>query len=572
MLYIQQYQHHRQDFLRQYQRLHVLGHQNFSLCSNEYNEKLPKISRPKTSNISYLHNETFVFLSGIASLEMKSTTENRQETGLTRGNKDSMKTAYRGSMPDYDKKISMENTEKFSTLSRHQISNNSNRLVKSTTIKNHISNSTFLRSTMLPEFDRPTTAPLLFEKHISRSVSEMIKPSTPSHLSTPLRNTGSTESLANHDDSRDSPYYQYQSRVFKNDNRSVREPQMVRNSHMSDTINNSNRNSFFYSSFDTNSPGKATINNDDELKTPYRSSQYRTNGFQHIVNLGSWQRNTKNKPIVLVEKPREIQRDEETSEDSDHPPSNSSITNYEYKSPFPEEYDQAILLHAQCQAHTSINEWNLKDFYRDSKTQVEPDTNMKPVFEKCLKLARMQTHTIKWEQRRRQNLIIYNRLLKNGSFDNNTVNSHGVFPSKNTNEKDIRDINELKRELRCNECKRLACLGNCAPGNEYRQYKRYTPFSSLPSTREQIRNKLNLRTQRLTTDLRPCSVQHTIRETKFKFEPSNFNPIVVLPLYENESQTKRSSKKSTHRYLAAKSLRSQRRETLALLATPKIST
>ncbi|CAF3164700.1 unnamed protein product [Rotaria socialis] len=572
MLYIQQYQHHRQDFLRQYQRRHTLAHQNFSLCSNEYNEKFPKISRPKTSSISYSHNETFVFLSGIASLEMKSTTENRQKTGLTRENKDSMKTAYRGSIPNYDKKMPMETTEKFSAVSRHQMSNNLNRLVKSTTIRNHIPNSAFLHPPILPEFDRPTTAPLMFEKNISRSVSELIKPSMPSSSSTPLRNTGSAESLDNHDDSRDSRYYQYTSGVFKNENRSVREPQMVRNSHMSDTNNSSNRNSFFYSSFDTNSPGKSTINNDDEPKTPYRSNQCRTNGFQHIANLGSWQRNTKNKPIVIVEKPREIQCDEETAEDSDHPPSNSSRTNYEYKSPFPEENDQAILLQTQSQAHISINEWNLKDFYRDSKTQVEPDTNTKLVFEKCLKLARMQAHTIKWEQRRRQNLIIYNRLLKNGSFDNNTINSHGVFPSKNNNEKDIRDINELKRELRCNECKRLACLGNCAPGNEYRQYKRYTPFSPLPSTREQIRNKLNLRTQRSTTDLRPCSVQHTIRETKFKFEPSNFNPIVVLPLYDNESQTKRPSKKSAHRYLPTKSLRSQRRETLALLATPKVST
>jgi hypothetical protein len=45
-------------------------------------------------------------------------------------------------------------------------------------------------------------------------------------------------------------------------------------------------------------------------------------------------------------------------------------------------------LQGQLHTNNSINEWNLKDFYRDVKTYFEPETNTKPVFEKCLKLAR----------------------------------------------------------------------------------------------------------------------------------------------------------------------------------------
>jgi hypothetical protein len=185
--------------------------------------------------------------------------------------------------------------------------------------------------------------------------------------------------------------------------------------------------------------------------------------------------------------------------------------------------------------------------------------------------SRLQTNTIKWEQRRRQNLNIYNRLMKNPPLDNNLLNLNGSFSlTKNNNEKDYREINELKRELRCNECKRVACLGNCAPGQEYRQYKRFIPFSSLPTTREQIRCKLNLRTQRSTTDLRPRSTQQITRDTKHKFEPNNLTPVVVVPLFEDDLQTKRPQKKLTNHCLPGKSFRSQRREALTLLSSHKI--
>lgn len=165
--------------------------------------------------------------------------------------------------------------------------------------------------------------------------------------------------------------------------------------------------------------------------------------------------------------------------------------------------------------------------------------------------------------------------MKNSALDSNTVsNSHGGgTTTKTTNDRDIRDINELRRELRCNECKRLACLGNCAPGHEYRQYKRCVPPTIIvpTGTRDQNRNKLSLRTQRSTSDIRPCSTQQITRETKFKFESTNINPLVVVPLDVNESQAKRSSKKVTNRYVSTKTVRPPRRETIALISSPKVS-
>ncbi|CAF0943623.1 unnamed protein product [Rotaria sordida] len=578
MLYIQQFQYNRQDYLRQYQRIHLLVNENFLLSSNQYNKKFPHISRPTTLNVGYSHNQTLFFLPSITSLNMddvrsqsaslwsdhasnKSTIEHRTKTG----NKDSMANLHKSSIADYNKKISNENNEKFSTFTRRQVYSNVYRLAQSTTIGNQLSTSVLLPNSIPTKSDRPTTAPLIFEKNIHKTVSEKFKSAMLSRSPTPLRNARLIDSSDIYDNSTNSLYYEVKSTVFKNDN-----PFMQQSSH----INTNSCHNFLDSPIDTNSHNTTTINNDDESQIHYRSSQYEINGFQHIAKLGSWQRSSKNREIVSCEKSKEIEHEEEISKDIDQPSLNSSssstTTIYKYKSPFSEEYDNIISLYAQCQTNNNINEFNLRDFYRDVKTQFEPETNTKPVFEKCLKLARLQANTIKWEQRRRQNLIIYNRLIKNGTFDNNILNSNGIYSSKINNEKDIRDINELKRELRCNECKRLACLGNCAPGNEYHQYKRF-PFSSLSNIRDQNRTRLNLRTQRSTIDLRPYTTQQTTRETKFKFEQTNTNPIVVVPLMENELQTKRSHKKLTHRYLSNKSLRSQRRETLTVISTPKIS-
>ena len=147
-------------------------------------------------------------------------------------------------------------------------------------------------------------------------------------------------------------------------------------------------------------------------------------------------------------------------------------------------------------------------------------------------------------------------MTKNSSFDNGIVNFNGNISA---------NLADLKRELRCNECKRVTCLGNCAPGQEYHQYKRLMPASPSPTTREQIRSKLGLRTQRSMLDNRPRSQQ------MIRTEPTNFNPVVVVPLFEDESPNKRPQKKFTHGFLPGRSFRSQRRETLTFFSSHKVS-
>jgi len=179
-----------------------------------------------------------------------------------------------------------------------------------------------------------------------------------------------------------------------------------------------------------------------------------------------------------------------------------------------------------------------------------------------LLFLRLQADTIKWEHRRHHNENIYNRLIKNGTLDNNTIlTPNGNFSSKTNIEKDIRDINELKRELGCNECKRLACVGNCTSAHEYHQNKRFIPFSSLSNTREHIPSKLNSRPQRSAICLRPRTTQQ-ITTTR---EPTKLNLVVIVPSFHDESQLKRSQKKSTHGFLPGKLIRSQRRQTLAFI-------
>lgn len=128
---------------------------------------------------------------------------------------------------------------------------------------------------MLPEFDRPTTAPLVYEQTMRRSASEKLKPQTPSRSPTPLRYMSSTESLDNQENSIEAPYYRLRAAIFKNDNHSVYHSNKNRYSHTNDTVDTSNRNSLYYSSFDTNSPGKATPYNDDEPRLTYRNNQHK---------------------------------------------------------------------------------------------------------------------------------------------------------------------------------------------------------------------------------------------------------------------------------------------------------
>jgi hypothetical protein len=82
------------------------------------------------------------------------------------------------------------------------------------------------------------------------------------------------------------------------------------------------------------------------------------------------------------------QRQKDIDRYSFHMPLNTSVHVYDYKSPFTNEYDQAIALQGNLSFANGHNEWNLKEFYRDVKTVFEHQTNTKPIFEKCLKLAR----------------------------------------------------------------------------------------------------------------------------------------------------------------------------------------
>ena len=103
------------------------------------------------------------------------------------------------------------------------------------------------------------------------------------------------------------------------------------------------------------------------------------NGVEHIVNLGRWQQR-KDSPKPPID--HELCTESDTS--SLEPSPDSDL----FKSPFPEEYDQAIALQGQIVATNNYHDWNLRDFYRDVPTPLDPTTNTRTVFERCLKLAR----------------------------------------------------------------------------------------------------------------------------------------------------------------------------------------
>ena len=228
-------------------------------------------------------------------------------------------------------------------------------------------------------------------------------------------------------------------------------------------------------------------------------------------------------------------------------------------------------------------------------------------------------------------MTLYNRLLKNAALENNAGNLTGSYPSKSTsaNDKDNRELTDLKRELRCNECKRITCLGNCAPGQDYHLYKRLVSsiysasrqpslasgashreshrckhgcttcsashcrttadiinanaiISSVNSNSTNSGNRLRSskttysfgqKSQRPTVDLRPRSMHQVSREMKLKFEQANLSPVVVVPLFEEESQSmlgKRSQPRATNGLLPGKSFRSQRRDSLTLISPQKV--
>jgi hypothetical protein len=71
MLYVRQYQHGRQDHLKEYQRLRSTADQNFLLCSNQYADKLTQTSRPSTRpstpSVSLERTRTVLILTRIPS-------------------------------------------------------------------------------------------------------------------------------------------------------------------------------------------------------------------------------------------------------------------------------------------------------------------------------------------------------------------------------------------------------------------------------------------------------------------------------------------------------------------------
>jgi len=73
MLYVQQFQNIRLDYLRQCQRLNLSVDQNFSLCSNQYSKKFPKLSRSEIPNVDYPRSQTLFFLTSKSSSETVNT-------------------------------------------------------------------------------------------------------------------------------------------------------------------------------------------------------------------------------------------------------------------------------------------------------------------------------------------------------------------------------------------------------------------------------------------------------------------------------------------------------------------
>lgn len=103
-------------------------------------------------------------------------------------------------------------------------------------------------------------------------------------------------------------------------------------------------------------------------------------------------------------------------------------------------------------------------------------------------------------------------------------------------------------------------------------------ISSVNSNTNRLRSSkttysFGQKSQRPTVDLRPRSMHQVTREMKVKFEQANLSPVVVVPLFEDESQSmlsKRSVPRATNGLLPGKSFRSQRRDSLTLISPQKV--
>ncbi|UJR26469.1 hypothetical protein I4U23_007796 [Adineta vaga] len=610
----------------------------------------------------------------------KSTSWRPQTSRITRENKDYMTALARGIPRDEKQPLTYETNEIFSSRWHQRSSNNSYRpsTGKPRITGNRVSISTIDRNkvctTNLPENNRPTTAPVSIEKRSRRISTTRVKPAvvirsslappstSPPPSSLPLvahRASRSIETSGNFDNLSNSNFHHLagslKPSILKNDNHFVHQLCLNTNDNALEQLNSS-RNSFLETS--NCSPSSETILPKQESFERIESDQddKKTDSPEQMNILENFRHTTDSEHIETLDDIPSIQTpnedlqeiDQHTIEQEDDEDilqrekdidgysfdltSDTSADVYDYPNPFVEEYDRVIVAQSQFQSNNGNTESNLRDLYRDNKIKPELDPNIKAVFEKCIKLARLQTNTIKWEQRRRQNLVTYNRLMKTTAIDASSTNISGNFSTKNnSNEKDLRELNEIKRDLRCNECKRITCLGNCAPGQNYHLYKRVV--SSIPSqtlsarqlsatngslnNRDQQRCKRGYTTypintcrtttdlinsntmltnvnntsanrirssrttftygqknQRSTVDLRPRSVRQISRDVKMKFEQANLSPVVVVPLFEDESRSilaKHPQSRATNGLLPGKSFRSQRRNSLTMISPQKMT-
>ncbi|CAF0836157.1 unnamed protein product [Adineta ricciae] len=375
---------------------------------------------------------------------------------------------------------------------------------------------------------KPMTTSVLLEETIRRTIASNIRSTVVSPSPVPLRTTSC---------------FQLESLIFNS------EQHIVQSSKVIDTFNLTQCNVTPRTSVSV----ETTITEQGEPK-------------KCQPNTNTPQRHAKTRQLKSAKKFKEIEQDTERLTTNTDPQVLTTPTDdYGYKSVFTKEYDQAILLQAHLATSNNPNDWSLKDFYRDVKTQFEPDTNTKEVFEKCLKLARLQAVTIKWEQRRRPIEGTYNRSIKSAASDRTTTLSLSSNTSSKTtcNEKDLPDSTEMKHDLRCNECKRFLCAGTCTGHSS----------SPSPNIRDQAHRKLLSRSARTASiHSRPRTTQQVSRETKSKSEQVKpVNPVVLAPSFDVASQIRRSPTPFANSFLPGKLFRSQRRDPVALLPTHKVS-
>ena len=271
----------------------------------------------------------------------------------------------------------------------------------------------------LIEFNRPTTAPVIIEERPRRVLTGKVKsaaptrPPPPAPPPAPLRAPRLFDSSGNFDNLTNTTFLDLtdglKPAIFKNDNHFVHQICSIANDNVTEQLNTS-RDSFLDVS---NVTALAETNNEKSQlnESDQEDEDDKDDSTEHVSSVGTWQRDVKSGRIEALanlpsrktprENPEDIerriveqeeeqlrQRQAEIDQYAFDLPTEFPIPNDEYKSPFTEEYDQAIALQAQLSTFSGNSEWNLKDFYRDTKTKFESGTNTKAVFEKCIKLAR----------------------------------------------------------------------------------------------------------------------------------------------------------------------------------------